>query len=126
MRRWIAILSALVALAACTLFHREPPVFVVFFTSASTDLSPDSRQIVDQAARAVRASHPSAVIVAAGVLTGDNLKLAEPRFFAIRQLLIADGVDASLIARAAIPDAKKDVGGVGNQRVEIRLVQKAP
>ena len=48
--------------------------------------------------------------------------LAVPTAFS-GELIFADGVSAELIARAAIPDTdQKEVGGTGNQRVEIRLV----
>jgi outer membrane protein OmpA-like peptidoglycan-associated protein len=124
-----AILLLLIAgLGACTLFAKKgPPVFVIFFSSGSVELSTEAHKVVDQAADAIRINKPASVTIAAGVLAGNNLKLAQPRFDAVRLALIADGVSTELIARAAIPDTdEKEVGGTGNQRVEIRLVPKAP
>jgi outer membrane protein OmpA-like peptidoglycan-associated protein len=124
-----AILLLLIAgLGACTLFATKgPPVFVIFFSSGSVELSTEAHKVVDQAADAIRINKPASVTIAAGVLAGNNLKLAQPRFDAVRLALIADGVSTELIARAAIPDTdEKEVGGTGNQRVEIRLVPKAP
>jgi outer membrane protein OmpA-like peptidoglycan-associated protein len=124
-----AILLLLIAgLGACSLFAKKgPPVFVIFFSSGSVELSTEAHKVVDQAADAIRINKPASVTIAAGVLAGNNLKLAQPRFDAVRLALIADGVSTELIARAAIPDTdEKEVGGTGNQRVEIRLVPKAP
>ena len=123
----LAILLLLITgLGACTLFTKGgPPVYVIFFSSGSVELSIEAHKVVDQAADAIRTNKPSSVTIAAGVLAGNNLKLAQPRFEAVRQALVADGVSAELIARAAIPDTdQKEVGGTGNQRVEIRLVPK--
>ena len=125
--KYLAILLLLVAgLGACTLFTKKgPPIYVIFFSSGSVELSTEAHKVVDQASDAIRTNKPASVTIAAGVLAGNNLKLAQPRFEAVRQALIADGVSAELIARAAIPDTdQKEVGGTGNQRVEIRLVPK--
>jgi outer membrane protein OmpA-like peptidoglycan-associated protein len=120
-----AILLLLIAgIGACTLFAKKgPPDFDIFFSSGSVELSTEAHKVVDQAADAIRITKPTSVTIAAGVLAGNNLKLAQPRFEAVRLALIADGVSTELIARAAIPDTdEKEVGGTGNQRVEIRLV----
>jgi len=113
--------------SGCLYFIHQggPPVYVIFFSSGSVELSTEAHKVVDQAADAIRTNKPISVTIAAGVLAGNNLKLAQPRFEAVRQALVADGVSAELIARAAIPDTdQKEVGGTGNQRVEIRLVPK--
>ena len=125
MKRFGIFLAGSVLLAGCsTLFQPAPANYMVFFTSSNTELSPDARTVVDKAASAIRGSHPQSVMIAAGVASGDNLKLAQPRFLAVRQALIADGVADDLIARTAIADASMSVGATGDQRVEIKLVAK--
>ena len=61
------------------------------------------------------------VAIAAGVAKGDNLKLAEPRLLGVQQALVADGVNASLIARPSLPDLDATAGPTSDQRVEIIL-----
>ena len=114
-----------VLLTGCSVFvHPAPDSYMVFFPSSSTELSADARAVIDSAASDVRAHHPESVMIAAGIASGDNLKLAQPRFLAVRQALIADGVPDDLIARTAIADASLSVGTTGDQRVEIKLVAK--
>ena len=111
------------ALTGCATFNRDQPsVYVVFFQKAGTELSPDAQRIISDAARTIRQTHPDSVIIAAGALAGDNL--TEPRVVAVHQALVSNGVDTALIARAGIPDGPANIGGTGDQRVEIRLVRK--
>jgi outer membrane protein OmpA-like peptidoglycan-associated protein len=125
MKRLFALSFAALLLAGCgTFLHEAPANFMVFFPASSTELSPEARAVVDKAASAIRGSHPDSVMIAAGTATGDNLKLAQPRFLAVRQALIADGVADDLIARSAIADTSLSIGATGDQRVEIRLVDK--
>jgi hypothetical protein len=129
MRVRIALLVACLALAGCETVHNlvygPPTTFMVFFQEKSIDLTPDAASIVKSAADAIRRQHPAAVTIAAGVAPGGNMELSQPRFAAVRQKLVDDGVDESLIARAAIFDPKLDTGPA-RQRVEIRLLAKAP
>jgi hypothetical protein len=64
-------------------------------------------------------------VIAAGVSAGGNMEMSVPRFAAVRQALIDDGVDQDLIARSAIADPKLDTMPA-KQRVEIRLSMKGP
>ena len=122
MKRFLALTSGALLLAACSTFsQRAPATYMVFFTSGNTELSADARAVIDRAASTIRGTHPQTVMIAAGVSSGDNLKLAEPRFLAVRQALIADGVADDLIARTALSDASLSVGATGDQRVEIEL-----
>jgi outer membrane protein OmpA-like peptidoglycan-associated protein len=126
MTRIATLLIAAALLAGCAVFrHEAPAVYMVFFTSSNTALTAESRAIVDGAAAAIRSAHPEAVNIAAGIATGDNLKLAQARFETVRQALVADGVADAMIARTAIADASLSVGATGDQRVEIRMVGKA-
>ena len=119
------LVAAAVLLTSCSVFVNPAPAsYMVFFPSSNTELSADARAVVDSAAGDIRAHHPESVMIAAGIASGDNLKLAEPRFLAVRQALIADGVSDDLIARTAIADASLSVGTTGDQRVEIKLVAK--
>ena len=114
-----------VLLTGCSVFvHPAPANYMVFFPSSNTELSADARAVVDSAAADIRAHRPESVMIAAGIASGDNLKLAQPRFLAVREALIADGVSEDLIARTAIADASLSVGTTGDQRVEIKLVAK--
>jgi flagellar motor protein MotB len=124
----IAIGAAiLAALAACTHGAQQaPPVYIVFFPKGSAEPAPESRSAIEQAAAAIRKTRPSAVALASGVAAGDNLRLAEPRFEAIRQALIAKGVPPNVIARSSLPDATLNAGPTGDTRVEILLLAKPP
>jgi outer membrane protein OmpA-like peptidoglycan-associated protein len=125
MKRMLALSLALGLLGGCSsIMHEAPAKYLVFFSSSNTVLSPDARAVVDHAAADIRATHPDSVMIAAGAATGDNLKLAQPRFDAVRAALLADGVSDDLIARSAIADASLSVGATGDQRVEIKLVAK--
>jgi outer membrane protein OmpA-like peptidoglycan-associated protein len=119
------LLTGLVLLAGCTILgHDRPANYMVFFSSSNTELSAEARAVVDQAAATIRATHPDSVMIAAGVADGEKLKLAQIRFDVVRNALIADGVDAELIAHTAMVDTALEVGATGDQRVEIKLVSK--
>jgi len=124
----LALASAILAvLVACTQGSQQsPPVYIVFFPKGSVELVPESRQIIEQAVAAIRKTRPAAIVLASGVAVGDNLRLAEPRFEAIRQALVAKNVPPALIARSSLPDAKLETGSSGDTRVEILLLAKRP
>ncbi len=123
--RYIVMVAAL-CLGGCALFQRDvPSVYVVYFSKGSTELAPDAKKIVDQAAIDIKSTHPTAVTIGAGVSSGSDPHLSKPRFGAVQGALVADGVDPALIARASIADDGVDAGTVGDQRVEIRLTAKA-
>ncbi len=98
-----------------------PSSFIVFFASGAADLTPEARIIVDQAAAAARQNNPRMVAVSTGALSSDNLALAQPRFAAIRDALIADGVPVDIIARANIAGEEDAASPLADQRAEIRL-----
>lgn len=126
MRAKIAIaLLVGVALTGCetvhSVFNGTPSTFIVFFQTGSAQMEPDAATIVHDAASAINRTHPQSVIIAAGVSAG--MELSQPRFAAVRQALIDDGVDQDIIARSAIADPKLDTAPA-RQRVEIRLAMK--
>jgi hypothetical protein len=129
MRETIALAFVCVSLTGCTTVHDyvygSPKTFIVFFETKSPDLTPDAAAIVKIAAAAIQKQHPPTVQIAAGVAAGGNMEMAVPRFAAVRQKLIDDGVSEDIIARSAIPDPKLDTGAA-RQRVEIRLLANGP
>ena len=127
MRVKIAIVLLCLGLAGCgtvrNLVYGPPTTFIVFFPAKSAEIAPDAADIVKTAAAAVRRQHPATVQIAAGVAAGNEM--SQPRFAAVRKLLVDDGVPEDIIARSAIPDPKLDTG-TARQRVEIRLLAKGP
>lgn len=133
MREKFAIaLLCVAALSGCATYHRvhdyvmgPPKVFIVFFPLKSADLTPEAADIVKVAAVQIQKQHPATVQIAAGVAPGGNMEMSAPRFAAVHKLLVDDGVPEDIIARSAIADPKLDTG-TARQRVEIRLLDKAP
>jgi outer membrane protein OmpA-like peptidoglycan-associated protein len=138
MREKIAIaLLCAAALSGCATYERVhdyvygPPRFIVFFSGDSATLTPNAKAIVKSAATRIASHHPASVVIAAGVTAGDNMELSAPRFAAVHDQLVADGVAEDLIARAPIPGPKlaettaKAGTSTADQRVEIRLLDKA-
>ncbi len=121
------ILPLLALMTGCTAMR--PPqlsdTYLVFFDASNADLSPDAKAAIHRAAAAIKSKNPSHVIVAGEpktvVAPGFNPKLAEPRFVAVEQALIAEGVSERVLARASLTDGEAKIGMTGNRRVEIRL-----
>lgn len=138
MRARFAIAILCGGLSGCATYHAVrdyfdgPPRFIVFFAGDSTTLTPDARTIVKSAAARIASRRPASVVIAAGVHAGDNMGLSQSRFAAVHDELVADGVSQDIIARAPIPGPKlaesaaKSGASTADQRVEIRLLDKAP
>ena len=122
MTRATLLLAALL-LIGCQAASNLPATFIVFFPSGSTELNADAQAAIVRAAEAVRATRATQVAVASGVAQGDNLKLAEPRYEAVQRALIARGVPAGSIARAALPSTGVNTGPTADTRVEIILTR---
>lgn len=119
----VSFVALTVALAGCTVIQGSAPsTFEVFFASGSSEFSPSTKEIVDQAAAAIKAQHPKAVIIGAGGST-KGAALSDPRFDVVRDALLADGVSPALIVQANLPIEKMKGAAVAELRVEIRLVQ---
>ena len=119
----VSFLALCVALAGCAVLKKDAPTkYEVFFASGSTELSPSTKEIVDQAAAAIKAQHPNAVIIGAGGST-KGAALSDPRFDVVRNALLADGVSPALIVQSNLPIEKIKGAGIAELRVEIRLVQ---
>ncbi len=110
--------------------RNEPSHFIVFFSGDSATLTPAAQLIVKDAASHIRDTRPATVMIAAGVKAGGNMELSEPRFNAVREALVADGIEPAIIARAPIPGPKlASVDGglsAGDERAEIRLLASGP
>jgi outer membrane protein OmpA-like peptidoglycan-associated protein len=103
------------------------PRFIVFFASRSTELPPDGRTIVKNAAAKIERTHPASVLIAASATSSNNTELSEPRFAVVRQALIDNGVSQDLIARSTLSGGKLAGNSVtGDQRVEITLLANKP
>ena len=131
MSRTLALAFAGLALAGCASFpHDAPSNFIVFFSGDSTTLTEDGRAIVKSAATKIRQDRPQSVMISAGAKPGDNMELSEPRFAAVRQALVDQGVASDLVARAPLPPGTQLTGAAaaqtGDQRVEIRLLERGP
>lgn len=116
------VILAAALLAGCASGGNQTATsFNVFFTANSTALSADAEATLAQAADAIRRQRPAAVTIAAGADSDANIKLAEPRYMAVRQSLETRGVAPALIARASLPQIEANAGSTALQRVEIIL-----
>lgn len=122
----IVFAALVLGLAGCkTAPPSTPRTYLVFFHSDSADLSPEARQVVDQAAAGVTAFKPSTVAVASFAdkvgTPAYNQHLSERRVAAVEQALVADGVSPGLLLRVPLAEAEAANQGTGDRRVEIRL-----
>jgi outer membrane protein OmpA-like peptidoglycan-associated protein len=129
MRSGKAIALLALALSACSIFHpNRPPNYIAFFRFDSAELTPVARQIVDQAAAAAKAL-PATKIEIAGYLDSatappEGRHFSEPRFKAVEQALIADGIDPKLLVRVQLADSEAALPATGDRRIEIWLIGK--
>ncbi len=113
-------LAAVMLMACASGSNQTATSFNVFFAGEATTLSPDAQAIVGQAAQAIGRQRPATVTIAAGADSA-TARLAEPRYEAVRQALVARGVAAGSIARASLPQIEANTGSTAAQRVEIIL-----
>jgi hypothetical protein len=129
MRTRLPLVLAFLALAGGAARAEAPSKFIVFFSGNSATLTPEARLIVKDAASRIRNAHPATVLVAAGVKSSGD-RMSGPRFRAVRQALVEDGIAPDIIARAPIPGPELAVidGGLsrGDDRAEIQLVVRHP
>ncbi len=127
MRYVLAAVTALMFLAGCASLAPTTHTYIIFFNAKSVELSPDAKEVVNLAAAAIRDTHPALVVIAGEpntvIAPGYDPKLAEPRFIAVEQALVAAGVDPNTMARAELTDLEAKVGATGDRRVEIRIVK---
>ncbi|MGH6797957.1 MAG: OmpA family protein, partial [Roseiarcus sp.] len=101
---FVAVLTVSAALAACTTTQTaEPRAFPVYFQTAKADLTPEARQVVEQAAAAMRDAGPSKIVVeglADGYAPRDGA-LADRRAETVARALAAAGVDPAAIEKNA-------------------------
>jgi hypothetical protein len=129
---WVSSVFGLLLLGGCAsgAVQNQPSHFIVFFSGDSAKLTPEAQLIVKDAASHIHNTRPATVMIAAGVKAGGNMDLSEPRFQAVREALVADGIEPAIIARAPIPGPQLAAvdGGLssGDERAEIRLLASAP
>jgi hypothetical protein len=99
-----------------------PPKFIVFFSDRSAELPAVGKAIVKTAANGIRQNRPLSVLIAADTKGSGGKGLSEPRFAAVRQALIDQGVSPKLIARTPIRGPRLIETGTADDRVEIRLL----
>ena len=122
------VLLALCLCACASVHPGRPANYVVFFRYDSAELNSAGRQIVDQAAAAAKAI-PAAKIEIAGYLDSataapTSRRFSAPRFNAVEQALIADGIDPKLFVRAQLADTESALPGTADRRIEIWLIGK--
>ena len=128
----VSVIFGLLLLGGCASAaqQEQPSHFIVFFSGDSAKLTPEAQLIVKDAASHIQNTRPATVMIAAGVKAGGNMELSEPRFQAVREALLADGIEPAIIARAPIPGPKlASVDGglsAGDERAEIRLLASGP
>jgi outer membrane protein OmpA-like peptidoglycan-associated protein len=112
-----------VALSACSTISSAPPSssFLVFFQENSSALMPETRPAIQSAVAAIKSTRPKTVVIAAGAVKGTTRELAEARYTAVKDALLAGGVSSSVIAQADLPLAGITASETGNQRVEVIL-----
>jgi outer membrane protein OmpA-like peptidoglycan-associated protein len=123
----------LLALSGCSLFHAHlassrPPNYIVFFHYDNADLTAEARKIVDKAAADAK-TVPAEKIEIAGYLDSatappGSQHFSEPRFKAVEQALIADGIDPRLLVRVQLADSEAALPPNGDRRIEIWLIGK--
>jgi len=127
-RAWaaaIGMIAMIGALAGCRTSPPPPRNYLVFFPFDSADLSPEARQVVDQAAAGAKAMKASTVAIAGFAdrvgTPSYNQHLSERRVAAVEQALTADGVAPGRFLRIPLGEAEAGIEGTGGRRVEIRL-----
>jgi hypothetical protein len=125
MRTRPSLVLAFLALAGGAARAEPPSKYIVFFSGNSATLTPVAQLIVKSAASRIKDAHPATVLVSAGVKEGRD-RMSGPRFRAVRQALVDDGIAPDIIARAPIPGPRLAAvdGGLssGDDRAEIQLV----
>ena len=125
------VAAIMFGLSGCSMFHHgrdSAPVYIAFFPYDSVKLTADARKVVDNAAAAARDTHPATIELAGYTETTaapSSRHFAEPRFTAVAEALIADGIDPKLLVRVPLPESETVLSQTADRRVEIRLVNKA-
>jgi hypothetical protein len=129
MRKHLTLAFALLALGGSAAHAQTSSKFIVFFSGGSATLTPAAQLIVKDAALRIKDARPTTVLVSAGVKEHGD-RMSRPRFLAVRQALVEDGIRPDLIARAPIPGPKLAAfdGGLssGDDRAEIQFFVKHP
>ena len=129
----MGFLVAMVMLAGCTMMKPKPAAapqtmpktYILFFHRWSPALTPEAKEIVDQASAKVKETRPSTVTVAGYTdsdgSAADLQRLAEGRVKTVQAAMIADGVDPKLFLGIPLGAPDDTAGMAGDRRIEIRL-----
>jgi hypothetical protein len=98
-------------------------VFVMFFVPGSTEISPEARLIVAQAAATVKTQEAATIEIALPPDASERMSLFEARAAAIENVLTAEGADSVHFALRQLSKAEISIPGAGS-RAEIRIVQR--
>lgn len=124
----VAVLTLLAAPAACTTAETtEPREFLVFFQTDKAELTPEAREVVEEAAAALRDAGPSKIVVegeADGHAARDGA-LANQRAETVAQALAAAaGMDPAAIEKGA-HTVPRPVVPLAAHKVTVLVVPKA-
>ena len=123
----VAVLTLLSAPAACTTAETtEPREFLVFFQTDKAELTPEAREVVEEAAAALRDAGPSKIVVegeADGHAARDGA-LANQRAETVAQALAAAGMDPAAIEKGT-HTVPRPVVPLAAHKVTVLVVPKA-
>ncbi len=96
--------------------------FVMFFVPDSTEISPEARWIVEQAAASARNQEASTIEIAMSPDASGHEGLFKARAAAIENVLSGKGAEAVHFVRRPLSDAENSIPGA-ESRAEIRIVE---
>jgi hypothetical protein len=132
MRRLIVISGLLIALffasavrdtSGAAIRSTDQDFFVMFFVPGSTEISPEARWIVAQAAASAKTQEATTIEIALPLDASRGTRLFEARAAAIEKVMLAEGADAIHFARRPLSKSEISIPGAGS-RAEIRIVQR--
>ena len=125
MRRLFVLSFLVIALQGCSTLRDSSnhDFFVMFFSSGKVQLSPEARDIVQEAAASANAQKPSKIEIAVPPDAPGGAPLFEARVAAIENVLSAEGADPKRFAHRPLSKTETAVPGAGG-RAEIRIVQR--
>jgi outer membrane protein OmpA-like peptidoglycan-associated protein len=124
MRAILLTLFVTVVLAGC-MTTPPPDRFIVFFNYDSSQLSPEARVVVTEAADAARRTAPAPIQLAGYTGREPNARtdddLAAQRFRTVEEALVMAGVDRARLSRVGLPE-EAQLPATAVRRIEIRFM----
>ena len=125
MRKLGLLLLVALVLAACATAKNETRTYIVFFAYNTAALTPESRNIVVQAAANAKAVKPVRIDLGGYIGQGPTSRtdgaLTALRFDTVEGILAAEGIDRRLFARVPLMD-EVPLPATAVRRIEIRLI----